>query len=73
MFAPGGIWIDEVRHKSFVQVDEEGTEAAAVTSVSMTDSAPLSIVVDRPFAFVLRERLSGTILFIGKVMDPTAE
>jgi serpin B len=72
MFAPGGIWIDEVKHKAFVQVDEEGTEAAAVTSVSMTDSAPLSVVVDRPFLFVIRERLSGTILFMGKVMDPTA-
>jgi serpin B len=71
MFAPGGIWIDEVKHKAFVQVDEEGTTAAAVTSVSMTDSAPMSIVVDRPFVFVIREKFSGTVLFMGKVMDPT--
>jgi serpin B len=71
MFAPGGIWIDEVKHKAVVQVDEEGTTAAAVTSVSMTDSAPMSIVVDRPFVFVIREKYSGTVLFMGKVMDPT--
>jgi serpin B len=71
MYAPGGIWIDRVKHKAFVQVDEEGTEAAAVTSVVMIDSAPMAFVVDRPFVFVLREKLSGTILFMGKVMDPT--
>jgi serine protease inhibitor len=70
MYAPGGIWIDQVKHKSFVKVDEEGTEAAAATSVAMVDSAPMPIVVDRPFVFVLREKLSGTILFMGKVMDP---
>ena len=72
MYGPGGIWIDEVKHKTFVDVDEEGTEAAAVTSVSMTLSAPSSFVVDRPFLFVIRERLSGSILFMGKMMDPTA-
>jgi serine protease inhibitor len=71
MFAPGGIWIDEVKHKAVVQVDEEGTTAAAVTSVSMTDSAPMPFVVDRPFVFVIREKYSGTVLFMGKVMDPT--
>ena len=71
MYAPGGIWIDQVKHKSFVKVDEEGTEAAAATSVAMVDSAPMPVVVDRPFVFVLREKLSGTILFMGKVMDPT--
>jgi serine protease inhibitor len=70
MYAPGGIWIDQVKHKSFVKVDEEGTEAAAATSVAMVDSAPMPIVVDRPFVFLLREKLSGTILFMGKVMDP---
>ena len=72
MYGPGGIWIDEVKHKTFVDVDEEGTEAAAVTSVSMALSAPSSFVVDRSFLFMIRERLSGTILFMGKVMDPTA-
>jgi serpin B len=72
MYAPGGIWIDEVKHKAFVKVDEEGTEAAAVTSVVMTDSAPLPFIVDRPFVFVIREKFSGTVLFMGKMMDPTA-
>jgi serine protease inhibitor len=65
-----GIWIDKVKHKSFVEVNEEGTEAAAVTSVQMIDSAPLAVVVDRPFLFAIRERYSGTILFMGLIMDP---
>jgi len=65
-----GIWIDKVKHKSFVEVNEEGTEAAAVTSVQMIDSAPLSVAVDRPFLFAIRERFSGTILFMGLIMDP---
>jgi serine protease inhibitor len=71
MYAPGGLYIDEVKHKTFVKVDEEGTEAAAATSVGIgLTSAPAMFVVDRPFVFVLREKLSGTILFMGKVMDP---
>jgi len=71
MYAPGGLYIDEVKHKTFVKVDEEGTEAAAATSVGIgLTSAPMEFVVDRPFVFVLREKLSGTILFMGKVVDP---
>lgn len=63
--------ISRVKHKTFVEVDEEGTEAAAVTSVEfVVTSAPPIFAVDRPFLFVLRERLSGTILFLGKVVDP---
>lgn len=73
MLAGGGIWIDEVRHKAFVRVDEEGTEAAAVTSVNMVDSAPLGVTVDRPFIFVIREKLSGAILFMGQVANPAGE
>ena len=72
MYAPGGIWIDSVVHKTFMDVNEEGTEAAAATAVSMALSASPEFVVDRPFIFVIRERFSGTILFMGKVMDPTA-
>jgi len=60
-----------VRQKTFVDINEEGTEAAAVTStgISLT-SAPITMVVrvDRPFVFVIRERLSGTVLFMGKVV-----
>lgn len=68
----GGVWLDLVKQKAFVKVDEEGTEAAAVSGGVMVDSAPLELRADRPFLFVLRERLSGTILFMGVVNDPTA-
>lgn len=69
---PAHAWIDDVRHKTFVDVNEEGTEAAAATSVGMAlSSAPLRIVVDRPFLFAIRERLTGSILFLGKIMNPT--
>jgi serpin B len=65
--------ISEVKHKTFLQVDEAGTEASAATSVGMgVTSAPPSFVVDRPFVVAIRENHSGTILFIGAVMDPTA-
>ena len=78
MVPRGGIWIDEVKHKTFVQVDEAGTEAAAVTVVTMTSSAgPVAtgfyMRVDRPFIFVIRERTSGTLLFMGKIVEPLWE
>ena len=71
----GGLWIDEVKHKTFVEVNEEGTEAAAVTSVSMVDSCPghHGFRVDRSFVFVIRENQSQSILFIGKIVEPTFE
>lgn len=65
--AGGGLWIDKVKHKTFIEVDEKGTEAAAVTSVSVVESLPPSIRIDRPFLFVIREQHSGSILFVGKV------
>lgn len=74
MYKGGGIVISEVKHKTFVEVNEEGTEAAAVTSVEFEyASAPLPklMKVNRPFLFVIRENSSGTILFIGKIMDPS--
>jgi serine protease inhibitor len=74
MFKPGGIWIDTVKHKTYVKVDEEGTEAAAVTSVGMENtSVNPTVRVDRPFVFAIRENHSQTILFFGKVLDPTFE
>ena len=78
MIEPAGlIWIDKVKHKTFVQVDEEGTEAAAVTSVVMVweSAGPSSTLmrVDRPFVFVIRERTSGALLFMGKIVEPVWE
>ncbi len=74
MYPPGGACISEVKHKTFVLVDELGTEAAAVTSVGVgVTSLPPAFRVDRPFLFAIRERLSGTILFVGRIMDPTVE
>lgn len=70
---PGEVCITRVKHKTFVEVNEEGTEAAAVTSVEIgLTSAPLPLFVDHPFLFAIRERLTGTILFMGRVMDPGA-
>jgi serpin B len=66
------LYISKVRQKSYVNVDEEGTEAAAVTSVGMKLTSvrvPL-LRADRPFLFAIRERLSGTILFMGTMMKP---
>jgi serpin B len=65
------LFISEVKHKTFIEVNEEGTEAAAVTSVEMayTSVGPY-MIVNRPFIFAIRERFSGTILFIGKIVDP---
>jgi len=65
--------ISDVVQKVFVDVNEEGAEAAAVTAVGATvTSLPPSFIVDRPFVFAIRERLSGTILFLGKVVRPAA-
>ena len=60
--------ITRVVQKTFVEVDEEGTEAAAATMVGVGEtSGPAAFRVDRPFLVVIRERFSGTILFIGKI------
>jgi len=73
MYEGDPVWISEVKHKSFIQVNEEGTEAAAATVVEMVESGEpmgLEIMINRPFLFMIRENLSGTILFIGKIVDP---
>ncbi|MFO7722778.1 MAG: serpin family protein [Bacteroidales bacterium] len=63
--------ITEVKHKTFVDVNEEGTEAAAATSVGIGyTSMPPSFIADHPFLFIIRERDTNTVLFIGKVCDP---
>jgi len=69
---PESLFISKVKHKTFVEVNEEGTEAAAVTSVEIEiTSSPPWMRVDRPFIFVIRENKSQTILFMGKIVEPT--
>lgn len=66
------LYLDEVIHKVFIRVDEEGTEAAAATSVGvMPTSMPPQMIVDRPFIFIIHERESGANLFMGVVRDPS--
>ena len=68
----GNLFIDAVLHKTFIKVDEEGTEAAAVTSVGVGVTSMPDIIdfrVDRPFIFIIKENHSGTILFVGKVLE----
>ncbi|MCR4339018.1 MAG: serpin family protein [Gemmatimonadaceae bacterium] len=63
------LFITYVKQKAYVDVHEEGTEAAAVTVVAIgITSGPPTVRVDRPFIFAIRERFSGTILFMGKVV-----
>jgi serine protease inhibitor len=67
------LFITDAFQKTFLKVDEEGTEAAAATAIGMgPTSAPPSLSFDRPFLFAIRERFSGTILFIGVIGDPRA-
>ena len=69
----GGVLIDEVIHKAFVEVNEQGTEAAAVTVVIIKEtsvgSTPI-VNVNQPFVFVIRDNRTNSILFMGKVMNP---
>ena len=66
--SPVATYIDYVKQKTYVDINEEGTQAAAVTSVGITPvSLPPQLRADRPFIVVIRERLSGTILFMGKI------
>ena len=66
--------ISRVVHKAFVSVDEMGTEAAAATVVAMVESGPgkepISVTVDRPFIFLIRDIGTGTVLFLGRVSNP---
>jgi serine protease inhibitor len=72
--SPTPLKIDQVIHKTFVKVDEEGTEAAAVTSVDMgPTSLPPSFIFNRPFVFVIQESHSGTLLFMGRIVEPLAD
>jgi serpin B len=71
------LFITEVKQKSYVDVNEQGTEAAAVTTVELTDAAMpvaterFTMILDHPFFFVISDMQSGSILFMGIVNDPT--
>jgi serpin B len=86
-FAPGvadfsgmdggrGLFISEALHKAFVEVNEQGTEAAAATGIGMRATAlpppPVEFRADHPFIFLIREKSTGSILFIGRVTNPAA-
>jgi serpin B len=68
------LWIDEVIHKAFVDVNEEGTEAAAATAVVMVGAGrprePVIFRADHPFLFLIRDTRSGAVLFMGRVVNP---
>jgi serpin B len=70
------LFIRDVVHKAFVSVDEAGTEAAAATAVIIAEKAmpapPVEVTVDRPFVFLIRDIKTGTILFVGRVVNPSA-
>lgn len=73
---PRDAFISKVKHKTFVEVNEEGTEAAAVTSVEVQATSarmprePFRMVVDRPFFCAIRDNDSGAVLFMGSIIDP---
>ncbi len=69
------LYISHVLHKAFVSVDEEGTEAAAATAVIMSVTSapadePITLTVDRPFIYLIRDGQTGSILFMGRVIEP---
>ena len=68
--------IQDVVHKAFVDVDEAGTEAAAATAVMIAlkgmPQQPIKVTVDRPFVFFIRDIQTNTVLFVGRLHDPSA-
>ena len=74
MFDLGSMMITDAKHKTYVKVDEKGTEAAAVTSIGMAKASlppePTEMKFDKPFTFVIRDDTNGEILFLGKYQAP---
>lgn len=69
----GSLYISQIKHKAVVEVNEEGTEAAAATAVEMATKSfriDTEFRADHPFFFLIRDRLSGSILFMGRMVDP---
>ncbi|MBU1240790.1 serpin family protein [Myxococcota bacterium] len=67
-----GLVITDILHKAFIAVNERGTEAAAATAVvEGITSVPPVVTLDRPFLFMVRDNVTGTILFMGRLADPS--
>jgi serine protease inhibitor len=65
------LFISDINHKTYIKLDEEGTEAAAVTSIGVSvTSMPPVITINRPYLIVIREEKTGALLFIGRIMNP---
>ena len=62
--------IDDVFHKAYIDVNEEGTAAAGATVITISQGLPAEIVYNRPFIFIIRDKISGSILFMGRVSKP---
>ena len=66
------LFISRALHQAYVEVNEEGTEAAAATSIIMELTAvPTSFIADHPFVFLIQHKETGAILFMGRVTDPS--
>ncbi len=66
---PSHLWIDKIKHKTLVDVNETGTVAAALTEAGGTRGG-YEMIVDRPFFFTIRDNQTGTILFMGSMVEP---
>jgi serpin B len=67
------LYVDPFVHEAAIWVDEHGTVAAAATAAGVLRSGPATYRLDRPFVFLIRDNLTGAILFSGRVADPTAD
>lgn len=71
---PGDVYLTRALHDVFMQMDEKGIEGAAVTTIGVgVTSMPPSLTFNRPFVFAIRDKSTGTNLFLGKITDPTQE
>lgn len=77
IYSPGSVYISNVKHKSYIKIDEEGTEAAAVTSIEMIisssrggGSSKFYMRIDKPFLFMIKDNSTNSLLFIGKIINP---
>ncbi len=67
----GQLYVSDAVHKAFINVNEKGTEAGATTIIASSSSGPPTFLADHPFVFVIQDRETGNILFIGRLSDPS--